>query len=106
MTLNDVFAVMLDVSALVTRGSELARTEARRVAAERERPADEQARRAADQTALLPVSIIAVGGVKHPVERLMALQAAIGRAVQMATSLGQLRIRLPRATSRSAFDGE
>jgi hypothetical protein len=95
MTLNDVVDVMLDVSALATRGSDLARTEARRVAAERERRADEQARRLADQAALLPVSIVAVGGVE-PVERLMTLQSAIARAVHLATCLGRLRLRLPR----------
>ena len=95
MTLNDVFDVMLDVSALVTRGSDLARTEARRVVAERERRADEQARRLADQTALLPASIVAVGVPEQPVERLLTLQSAIARAVHLVTVVPRLRLRLP-----------
>jgi hypothetical protein len=93
MAMNDVVDVMLDCPALVTRGSDLARTEARR---ERERRADERARRLADQTALLPASIVAVGEPEQPVERLMTLQSAIARAVQMASGLGEFRIRLPR----------
>jgi hypothetical protein len=96
MTMNDVFDVMVDVSALVTRGSDLARTEARRVAAERERRADEQVRRLADQTALLPASIVAVGGPEQPVERLTTLQSAIAKAVHIASGFGHFRIRLPR----------
>jgi hypothetical protein len=95
MTLNDVFDVMLDVSALVTRGSDLARTEARRVVAERERRADEQARRLADQTALLPASTVAVGVPEQPVERLLTLQSAIARAVHLVTVVPGLRLRLP-----------
>jgi hypothetical protein len=95
MTLNDVFDVMLDVSALVTRGSDLARTEARRVVAERERRADEQARRLAHQTALLPASTVAVGMPKQPVERLLTLQSAIARAVHLVTVVPRLRLRLP-----------
>jgi hypothetical protein len=94
--MNDVADVILDCSTLVTRGSDLARTEARRVVVERERRADEQARRLADQTALLPASIAAVGGPEQPIERLMMLQSAIARAVHMASGLGQFRIRLPR----------
>jgi hypothetical protein len=96
MTMNDIVGVMLDCSALVTRGSDLARTEARRVVAERERRADEQVRRLADQTALLPASIVAVGGPEQPVERLMTLQSAITGAIHMASGLGRFRIRLPR----------
>ena len=95
MTMSDVVDVMLDVSALVTRGSDLAPTEARRVAAERGRRADEQAQRVADQAALFPASIVAVGGPEQPVERLMTLQSAIARAVHMATAVGRLRFRLP-----------
>jgi hypothetical protein len=96
MTMNDVVDVMLDCSALVTRGSDLARTEARRVVAKHERRADEQVRRLTDQMALLPASIVAVGGPEQPVERLMTLQSAIARAVHMASGLGQFRIRLLR----------
>lgn len=33
--MNDIVAVMLDVSGLLTRGSDVARTEARRIAGER-----------------------------------------------------------------------
>jgi hypothetical protein len=95
MTVDNVYRVMLDLSALVTRGSDLARTEAQRVVAERERRADEVGR-LVDQTALLPASIVAVGGPEQPVERLMTLQLAIARAVHMASGLGQFRIRLPR----------
>ena len=95
MIVNDVFDVMLDVSALVTRGSDLARTEARRVTAEHECRADEQARRLAGQVALLPASIVAVGGPDQPVERLMTLQSAIARAVHLVTVVSRLRLRLP-----------
>ena len=96
MTMNDVADVMLDCSMLVTRGSDLARTEAQRVVAERERRADEQVRHLADQTALLPASIVAVGGPEQPVERLVTLQSAVARAVHMASGLRQFRIRLLR----------
>ena len=96
MTMNDVADVTLDCSTLVTRGSDLARTEARRVVPERERRADEQARRLVDQTALLPASIVAVGGPEQPVERLMTLQSAITGAIHMASGLGRFQIRLPR----------
>ena len=63
MTFNDVLDVMLDVTALVTRGSELASTEARRVAVEREHRADDQVRHAA----------------MHETARLRALQVAISK---------------------------
>jgi hypothetical protein len=96
MTMNDVVDVMLDVSALVTRGSDLARSEAGRVAAERRRRADEETRRIVDQAALFPVSIVAGGGVEQPVERLVALQSAIARAVHLVTCLWRLLLRFPR----------
>lgn len=87
--MDPVFRVMCDVTGLVTRGSDAARMETQRMAAERER-------RAAAQTALLPASIVAVGGPEQPVERLMTLQSAIARAVHMASGWSQFRIRLPR----------
>jgi hypothetical protein len=96
MTMNDVVDVMLDVSALVTRGSDLGRSEAGRAAAERRRRADEDTRRIVDQAALFPVSIIAGAGVEQPVERLLTLQCAIARAVHLATCLWRLLLRLPR----------
>jgi len=91
MTVDNVYRVMLDVSALVTRGSDFTR----RVAAEHERRADEHAQRRADEAALLPASIIAVGGVEQPIERLMVLQSAIAKAAHLATAVGRLRFRLP-----------
>lgn len=87
MTMNVVGDVALDVSALVTRGSDPARSEAGRVASERRRRADEEMRSVVDQAALFPVSIIAEGGVEQPVERLVALQSAIARAVHLVTCL-------------------
>ena len=87
--MDPIFRVLYDVVGLVTRGSDAARMETRPMAAERER-------RSAAQTALLPASIVAVGGPEQPVERLMTLQSAIAQAVHMASGLGQARIRLPR----------
>ena len=91
MTVDNVYRVMLDVSALVTRGSDFTR----RVAAEHERRADEHAQRRSEEAALLPASIIAVGGVEQPIERLMVLQSAIAKAAHLATAVGRLRFRLP-----------
>ena len=93
MAMNDFYRVMLDVSALVTHGSDFTR----RIAAESKRRAAEPALRFAEEAALHPVAIVAVGGAQQPVGRLMALQSAIARAVHMAAALPQLRFRLPRA---------
>ncbi len=49
----------------------------------------------ASWAALFPVSIIAIGAAEQPVERLLALQSAIAKAVHMATLVGRLRLRLP-----------
>jgi len=92
MTMNDVYRVMLDVSALATRGSDLTR----RIASEHERRANEHACRRAEEAALRPVSIVAVGRAKQSVERLTALRAAIGRTARIAAGLGDLRVRLTR----------
>jgi hypothetical protein len=43
---------------------------------------------------LLPPSIVAVGGADQPVERLLALQSAIAKAVHLVTLVGRLRPRL------------
>lgn len=47
--MNDIIAVMLDVSGLITRGSDAARQEARRIDAERGYRADTNALAVADQ---------------------------------------------------------
>lgn len=70
MTMNDVYRVMLDVSALFARGSDLAR----QVAAEHERQAVERAQHLAEEAALRP----------------------IGSAARIAPSLGLLRVRRTR----------
>ena len=43
---------------------------------------------------LLPASIVAVGTPDQPLERLLTLQSAIGRAVHLATIVGRLRPKL------------
>ncbi len=43
---------------------------------------------------LLPASIVAVGAPEQPLERLLTLQSAIGRAVRLATVVGRLRPKL------------
>jgi len=45
---------------------------------------------------LLPPSIVAVGSADQPIERLLTLQSAIAKAVDMVTLVGRLRPRLPR----------
>ena len=45
---------------------------------------------------LLPQAVIALGGAERPVERLMALQSAIARAVHLASPAGWPRLKLPR----------
>jgi hypothetical protein len=39
---------------------------------------------------LVPAAIVSCGGAERPTERLVGLQAAIGRAVQCAVELGRL----------------
>ena len=90
--MNELISIMQDVAKLVTGGSDLARTEARRVNAERERRADEMAH----GPALHPSAIVAVGDTEPPVERLMGLQSAFAKAVQVAVAAGQVRPRLSR----------
>ena len=53
-------------------------------------------------TALVPASIVAVGGAEQPVERLLPLQSAIARIAHAAATLGGFRLRLPRRLSPSA----
>ena len=45
--------------------------------------------------ALLPASVVAVGAMEEPVERLLTLQSAIARAVHLVTVVGRLRLKLP-----------
>ena len=89
--MNEILDIMLDVSKLVTGGSDEARAESRRIEAERERRAAERAQ----GSALHPAAIIAVGNTEQPQERLMGLQSAFARTVQLVFSVGQLRPRLP-----------
>jgi hypothetical protein len=46
--------------------------------------------------ALIPASVLATCGATEPVEQLLMLQRAIAKAVQATTTLGRLRLRLPR----------
>jgi len=87
--MNEAFNILLDTARLATGGSDIARRDVRRLAAERERRAGE---RALD---LHPVAVIATGAGAEPTERLMDLQAAVGKFVGWLASAGQLRFRLP-----------
>ena len=44
--------------------------------------------------ALHPVSVIASGSANQPIERLMALQSAVARGVDLVIQAGRLRPRL------------
>jgi hypothetical protein len=90
--MNELISIMQDVAKLVTGGSDLARAEASRIDAERERRAEEMAH----GPALHPTAILAVGDTEPPVERLMGLQSAFAKAVHFAVGVGQARPRLPR----------
>jgi hypothetical protein len=45
--------------------------------------------------ALLPHSIVALGGGEQPIERLWALQSAVAKGVHLATTVWNLRLRRP-----------
>ena len=87
--MNEFICIMQDVTTLVTGGSDLARTEARRIDAERERRAEEMAH----GPALHPTAILTVGDTEPPVKRLMGLQSAFAKAVQFAVAAGQVRLQ-------------
>lgn len=90
--MNEFISIMQDVAKLATGGSDLARAEARRIDRERERRAAE----AAQEAALHPVAIIAVGSTeRRPTERLMGLQSAFAKAVMFLGAAGKMRLRLP-----------
>jgi hypothetical protein len=44
--------------------------------------------------ALLPVSVVALGSARQPIERLLGLQSAIAKGVYMVTAVRQIRLRL------------
>jgi len=88
--MNDILAVMLDTAKLVTSGSDIARREVQRAVAERERRAAENAQ----DLALHPAAILAVGGTEQPVERLMGLRLAFAKAMQFVAAAQQVRLRL------------
>lgn len=90
--MDPILRVIVDVAGLVTRGSDAARMETHRMAAERERWAEGMAHR----RALHPTAILAVGNAESPVERLMGLRSAVAKAVQFAVAVGRVRPRLPR----------
>ena len=48
-----------------------------------------------DWPTLMPAAILACGAAERPVDRLMGLQSAVGRAVQLAVDLGCLWSFLP-----------
>ena len=55
---------------------------------------------------LLPVSVATFGSPEQPVERLMALQSALAKAVHLVTSVGRFRLRsYLRGLLRFVFDG-
>ena len=87
--MNEHITIFQDVAKLATGGSDIARQEIRRQAAERERRANERA------LELHPVAIITTGPGAEPSERLIGLQAATGKFVGWVAAAGQLRFRLP-----------
>ena len=54
-------------------------------------------------TALIPAASIAYGAVEEPVERLMGLQSAIGRAVACMAGIGLFLSSLPRVRISEVF---
>jgi hypothetical protein len=48
-------------------------------------------------SALLPVSVVALGSAEQPVERLLTLQSAIAKGVHLATVVARLRPTLRHA---------
>ena len=44
--------------------------------------------------ALLPVSVVALGSAKQPIDRLMALQSAVARGVHLVAQAGRIRLSL------------
>lgn len=81
--MNEFFCIMQDVAKLATGGSDIARAEARRIEAERERRAAERA----PAPALHPAAIIAVGGGGRPYAHLMKLQAAFAKGVLLLVTM-------------------
>lgn len=106
--MDDTIAAMMEVPRPLTRGSDVARAEAQSKAAKRERRTD-GAYRSPTWVVLLPVSVAYTGGgLEQPVERLMALQAAIAKAVHLATLMVRFRPMLrnrfvARQVARTAF---
>jgi hypothetical protein len=84
--MNEFISIMQDVAKLATGGSDIARAEARRIDAARERRAAE----AAQDAALRPLAIIAVRKTNRPVERFMRLQSTFARAILLVASAGRL----------------
>ena len=56
--MNNIISVLQDVSALVTRGSDIARTEARRMEAQREHKAAECKQSVSDQPAVVAAQVV------------------------------------------------
>jgi hypothetical protein len=91
--MDDTISAMMDVARLITRGSDVPRAEAQRIAAERRRRVD-RVYESPTWVVLLPVSVAYTGGLEQPVERLVTLQAAIAKAVHLVTVfVAQLRSR-------------
>ena len=91
--MNDIIATMTAVPGLLARGSDLARAEARPLAAEHERRADD-AYKSPNWVVLLPVAVAWTGGPEQPVDRLVSLQSMIAKAVHLVTLVAQLRFRV------------
>jgi hypothetical protein len=84
--MNELISIMQDVAKLATGGSDLARAEARRIDAERERRAAERAQ----GPALHPVTIVALGaGGERPYAHLMKLQSAFAKGVLLLATIGR-----------------
>ena len=91
--MDDTIATMMEIPRLITRGSDVARTEAQSIAAKRERRTD-GAYKSPTWLVLLPVSVAYTGGgLEEPVERLMTLQSTIAKAVHLVTLVARFRPR-------------
>lgn len=81
--MNGFLSIMSDVASVATGGTEAERAEARRIRTEWEHKAAARTPGAA----LHPAAIIAVGNAEPPVERLIGLQCAVAKVVQLVASL-------------------
>jgi hypothetical protein len=81
--MNGFFSIMSDVASVAAGGTEAERAAARRIRTEWEHKAAARTQ----SIGLHPAAIIAVGNAEPPVERLIGLQCAAAKVVQLIASL-------------------